>query len=1149
MIQLKVYDSPLKLEQYWIDLYESSPIKLNISIEDIQNVETRSVFSRTFRVPGTRNNAEFFKNLFDVNDTLFDITVKKPAEILVDGAEFKTGHIRLQKIYINKSDDKIDYELLFLGETRDFSSLLGDLTLAQLNLSDLAGNNSGTALTAFDIIQSWDAYDGVGPKHSLGLHDGDIVYPLMDHGNLYSDDGIIIDTRIAVVGSRNMTSHDVLINRFLPIIRIKRIWDQIFNNTGYTYQSSLLGTNSSLTDLILQYPVSDRFHHMYVSAFGNSAETNTWDANTEGGINSVNNGIMTGLVTPLGPQMMGAQAPFGVTEIAGGDYDGYDVTSYNIGSIGMYKIRSQCSVNAVAFDYNYFSSPVDVRIELWNLDRLALGLSYQVATGDYRNDGELQLDVTLTTGFPGPAGAPINVGDKLGIFVLPAPSIQPAGYVTRCTFEVYSSPGQFNPVGFCDNTYKQIDFIKDILTAFRLVLAPDPIIPFHFIIEPWQDYINSGKVIDWSSKLVEDRDMPIEPIFLNQSQIINFNFSDGGDYLNDYHQKAYSQQYGRLKFSSNNDLLTGTKEIRLQNMESSIITTIEGSEATDNFTCMQIHQHAGVDSTGEVQHVPVKAKTRLLFYNGVKPIARASFHWKLEDVPAKQDEYPMVSPYEYWPITESSLNLNFANDVQYWGISPGYNKNGVNLFNAFWSRYISNIYGKFTRRLTGYFILNNIDLTNLQFSDTIFVNGVYYRPESIVDFEIGEYQAVQVNLITSNDYRPRVVVNEVLETLTATGMAASCIANGYIDVEVDGTPGYSWILSNGMSGIALENLTPTTPPYTFQIPDITPGTYGLDITDVLGRTGSVEVTIPEFVVPTITSSHSVTPATDCFAPCNGAVLTLSSGGTAPYATVWSDGVIADARYNVCPGEYTYYVRDINGCRSQTYPVTMTCDFTGYIYEMRELAGDCTGPTVNVVYVTSPTLIDMELIYTISTLPGCYEVLANVTDTPTTGAILDSYATCESCYDVPSPAYIETSGSGLLYAEAFRAGAGSALDDTEYTLDVYGGDIEVINVTEYDITLYPGGSAVGNSIIDIVNNATGMLVGPSLDTDLSTTDEFTNETVQSVDFRTLAPGQYTMGISAETTITSAFPGAADYSTVRASAYWRIAGSMDPWVEIN
>ena len=36
-IQLKVYESADKLEQYWIDLYETEPIKLTLSIEDIMS--------------------------------------------------------------------------------------------------------------------------------------------------------------------------------------------------------------------------------------------------------------------------------------------------------------------------------------------------------------------------------------------------------------------------------------------------------------------------------------------------------------------------------------------------------------------------------------------------------------------------------------------------------------------------------------------------------------------------------------------------------------------------------------------------------------------------------------------------------------------------------------------------------------------------------------------------------------------------------------------------------------------------------------------------------------------------------------------------------------------------------------------------------
>ena len=138
MIQLKVYpnEGANNESAIFLDLYETQPIKLTLSIEDITNADATSVFSRTFKVPATLHNNEFFDNAFEIDGIDFDITIKKPAEIIVDGAEFKTGHVRLQKIFNNEDLDKIDYELLFLGETRDFSSAIGELTMCQLSLTD-----------------------------------------------------------------------------------------------------------------------------------------------------------------------------------------------------------------------------------------------------------------------------------------------------------------------------------------------------------------------------------------------------------------------------------------------------------------------------------------------------------------------------------------------------------------------------------------------------------------------------------------------------------------------------------------------------------------------------------------------------------------------------------------------------------------------------------------------------------------------------------------------------------------------------------------------------------------------------------------------------------------------------------------------------
>ena len=112
MVQLKVYDGT---DQYFLDLYEEETIKLNMSIEDITNAEAKSVFSRAFRVPATGNNNQFFKHAFMISGIDYDVTVKKPADILVNGADFRSGHVRLQKIYVNGDQDKIDYEIIFMG--------------------------------------------------------------------------------------------------------------------------------------------------------------------------------------------------------------------------------------------------------------------------------------------------------------------------------------------------------------------------------------------------------------------------------------------------------------------------------------------------------------------------------------------------------------------------------------------------------------------------------------------------------------------------------------------------------------------------------------------------------------------------------------------------------------------------------------------------------------------------------------------------------------------------------------------------------------------------------------------------------------------------------------------------------------------------
>ena len=334
-------------------------------------------------------------------------------------------------------------------------------------------------------------------------------------------------------------------------------------------------------------------------------------------------------------------------------------------------------------------------------------------------------------------------------------------------------------------------------------------------------------------------------------------------------------------------------------------------------------------------------KTRMLFYNGLVPFTHpnnpggANNTWYLAPGPTANTTYPLVSPYQSWPILPQTLNLNWFNDVQYWQTIAGYNDIGSTLYGDYWSRYISSLYNKYSRRLTAKFILNNIDLNEFSFDDTIFINGTYYRPEKIIDVEIGAYTEVQVQLLTANDYTPAVTLNETLTNFSAVGTNTGCSnSNGTITITTDGTPNFSWELSNGVTGSFTANVG--LAPYTFDITPVAPGTTTVTVTDFLGRNANATVTIPAGPNSLPASTHVSVDPTDCTAPCNGSITTTPSGGTGPYIITWSGtgttiGGNNFAPTNLCPGTYNWYIEDSLGCQSATYTQKLACNSTNKVW--------------------------------------------------------------------------------------------------------------------------------------------------------------------------------------------------------------------------
>jgi hypothetical protein len=81
-------------------------------------------------------------------------------------------------------------------------------------------------------------------------------------------------------------------------------------------------------------------------------------------------------------------------------------------------------------------------------------------------------------------------------------------------------------------------------------------------------------------------------------------------------------------------------------------------------------------------------------------------------------------------------------------------------------------------------------------------------------------------------------------------------------------------------------------------------------TDAGGNTGQCAFTVTISEAPVIT--QNATPLT-CNGVCNGTASVNISGGHGPFSVLWNNGTFANEITNLCPGNYTNYVTDADGC--------------------------------------------------------------------------------------------------------------------------------------------------------------------------------------------------------------------------------------------
>lgn len=710
-----------------LDLFAEDPIKLTLSVQDIQDpIAATSVFSRTFKVPNTSTNSKFFKAVFNVNSMDFDAAKKAEAYINDNGVLFSIGNIVLVSVLNTEKQDNIQYEINFYGETSDFGTKIGGF----LNEVDLTSLNHSKTLS--NIQNSW----------TNGLFNGDIVYGLIEWGYDYNSANQPTLPTLSDGFSKSFTvqANALGTEQWKPQIRAKALWDKIFEETGYTYDSDFL--NSAL------------FKKLYVIAENQARAT----LGTNNGVQAIDNGG-TYLSTTIGAQkFIFDQELFdpGNNFVVG---SWPNPGRYKIPTNGTYEFKIECFYSVIS------STPPPSGIPVTGYFR-----AIDAATGNSIGTANVSFYASQNTLNP---AAIITVNGIAGQEIYFDALIFSTGWgqqqvdIWSSTLSCITYPDVLSVQAILPGNIRKIDFMRSIINRFRLVFVPSKDIQNHFTITPWKDWILEGNSKDWTSKLNGQKDIVIKPLFADQNRLQVYKDQEDGDYLNYNYQLTYKQSYGQLNLDSNNELITGTKTYQDQFAPTPVAPIAwESNSVMENFVIPHIAKDSGATENSPGKREPIQPKLRLVFYNGMvanptNPNTGNPYAWyqcegtlvngQCLGIKYTKTSYPLMSTYSAWPVTNSTYNLDWENEPPLWdpayATSLGNGLSSFSNFNVYWKTWYDTTFDPYSRIVEASFVLDWSDLYDLKFNDYIFVKDAWYFINKVKDYVIGQKTECRVELV------------------------------------------------------------------------------------------------------------------------------------------------------------------------------------------------------------------------------------------------------------------------------------------------------------------------------------------------------------------------------------------------------------------
>jgi hypothetical protein len=510
-----------------------------------------------------------------------------------------------------------------------------------------------------------------------------VYYPLIDYGKVSTN------------------KIDFIYRAFRPAFYVRQYLEKILTNSGYTWNFPMLTSSALMQRLIIP---NNQTGLTSLSSILLKAKANedTFAYTTKIKFTSVTLGSFT---------------------LSGGS----DIYTYGGASavVGDVKFDVKLKVNT-------YTSTGLKRFKLWKGATLLAYQDVNVSTG--ANTFSIVLEKTNIT---------INPSDTIYVEV-------PADITNYTVFE--SAKGYLN-VTSPNPTYVKLnygdsiimndvipkgifqrDFFLSICKMFNLYVYDDPVDSKKLIIKPYVDFY-TGQQVDWTNKIDRSKSMSIKPMSELNSRYYQFKYKQDNDYYAENYRKKYNEGYGDRLYDTEFDFVTQTSSTEVI-FASSILWQKTGTDKV--YPAIYKLSNTTVEDS-------MDSVIRILQAQKISSVAS----WKIT-----QDDgttaYSTQTNYGY------AGHLFFSSGIPTEDINFGAPKElqisvssypTTNLFNAFYSNYMSEITDKDSRLLVCNALLNTVDILNLDFSKIVWIDGVAFRLNKVDAFNPMEYTTTKIELL------------------------------------------------------------------------------------------------------------------------------------------------------------------------------------------------------------------------------------------------------------------------------------------------------------------------------------------------------------------------------------------------------------------